>query len=96
MTLFYRRVNTSTDCWLSFAVLAQGQPETEGHLERAQDAHQVRIICEEAGDSADTVGAELPKERVFSGLDQLDHPVTYCDDRERLLHPTDPHVAPPY
>jgi hypothetical protein len=67
MTLFYRRVNTSTACWLSFAVLAQRQPEAEGHLERAEEAHQVRVIREEADNSADLPGTELSQERVFSG-----------------------------
>jgi hypothetical protein len=47
---------------LSLVVLALCQPDAEGNLGRAEEAHQVWVLGEEAGDFADPCGAELPQE----------------------------------
>jgi hypothetical protein len=43
-------------------VLALHQPDAEGNLGCAEEAHQVPVLGEEAGDFADPCGAELPQE----------------------------------
>src|SRR3712207_2447193 len=75
---------------LVFAVLAQCEPEAEGDLGRAEEAHVVRVLHKEAGDLAGTFRAHLPQEGVLPGGDQLDGAVTDGDDREGLFYPACP------
>jgi len=94
-TLFYRRgaaLPGTAIFWaiareelrLLLAVLAEREPEAEDYLGGAEEAHEVRVLGEEAGCLADALGADLPEKRVFPGGDQLDYSVSDGDDGEGL------------